>query len=167
VDTEGKLLGHLFDERFDVFKFPLDMKEAEMAIEDLRTLVRISGLDDREILADSLTEILKRARSLRKNLGQFYAGVRDALDRRVHVYCSIRAGTHSHDSTSLLLGRKHALRVIQGASPEPPGRWFRSFWPFSSNEVASAGPTNHAFTNLKIRFQSRLNALPSGRKHHF
>jgi hypothetical protein len=57
------------------------MREAEMAIEDLRTLVRISDLDDREILADSLVVFLKCVRNLRKSLVRFYAGVRDTLDR--------------------------------------------------------------------------------------
>lgn len=81
VEMEDKLLGHLFDGRFDGSKSPLNMREAEMAIEDLRTLVRISDLNDREILADSLVELLKCVRNLRKSLGRFYAGVRDTLDR--------------------------------------------------------------------------------------
>jgi hypothetical protein len=81
LDIEGKLLGYLLDERFDGFKFPLDMRATEMAIEDLRTLVRISELDEREILADSLAEFLKCARNLRKSLVRFYSGVRDTLDR--------------------------------------------------------------------------------------
>jgi hypothetical protein len=81
VGVEGTLLSKLFDERFDGFKFPLEMRQGEMAIEDLRTLVRTSELDDREILADSLEEYLKPARNLRKSLVRFYSGVRDTLDR--------------------------------------------------------------------------------------
>ena len=81
VEMEDKLLGHLFDGSFDGSKFPLDMRQAEMAIEDLRTLVRISDLNDREILANSLVELLKCVRNLRKSLVRFYAGVRDTLDR--------------------------------------------------------------------------------------
>ena len=81
LDIEDELLGRLLDERFDGFKFPLDMREAEMAVEDLRTLMRVSDLDGREILADSLVEFLKNVRSLRKSLVRFYSGVRDTLDR--------------------------------------------------------------------------------------
>jgi hypothetical protein len=79
LDIEDKLLGRLLDERFDGFKFPLDMREAEMAIEDLRTLMRVSELDEK--LGNSLVEFLKNARSLRKSLVRFYSGVRDTLDR--------------------------------------------------------------------------------------
>jgi hypothetical protein len=81
VEMEDKLLGHLLDESFDGLKFPLDMREAEMAIEDLRTLMRISELDEREILANSLAESLKCACNLRKSLVRFSSGVRDTLDR--------------------------------------------------------------------------------------
>lgn len=81
VEMEDQLIGQLFDRSFDGFKFPLDMREAEMVIEDLRTLVRISDLNDREILADSLVELLKCIRILRKSWVRFYAGVRDTLDR--------------------------------------------------------------------------------------
>jgi hypothetical protein len=81
VGVEGTLLGNLFDERFDGFKFPLEMRQGEMAIKDLRTLVRTSELDDREILADSLAEWLKCACNLRKSLVRFYSGARDTLDR--------------------------------------------------------------------------------------
>jgi hypothetical protein len=80
VDIEDKLFAHLLDESFDGLKFPLDMREAEMAVEDLRTLVRVSELDSREILANSLAEFLECARNLRKSLVRFYSGVRDALD---------------------------------------------------------------------------------------
>jgi len=85
VEMEDQLLGHLFDGSFDGSKFPLNMREAEMAIEDLRTLVRISDLNDRKILADSLAELLKCVRNLRKSLVRFYAGVRDTLDRYVNT----------------------------------------------------------------------------------
>ena len=81
VGVEGTLLGNLFDERFDGFKFPLEMRQGEMAIKDLRSLVRTSELDDREILADSLAEWLKCACNLRKSLVRFYSGARDTLDR--------------------------------------------------------------------------------------
>jgi hypothetical protein len=52
-----------------------------MAVEDLRTLVRFSELNHREILADPLAEFLICARNLRKSLVRFYSGVRDTLDR--------------------------------------------------------------------------------------
>ena len=81
LDIEDKLLGYLLDERFDGFRFPLDMREAEMAIADLRTLMHVSELDEREILVDSLAEFLKNARNSRKSLVRLYSGVRDTLDR--------------------------------------------------------------------------------------
>jgi hypothetical protein len=71
----------LLDEAFDGSTFPLDMKQVEMAIGDVRTLVLFSELDDREILADSLAEFLICARNLRKRLVRFYSRVRDTLDR--------------------------------------------------------------------------------------
>jgi len=77
VEMEDKLLGHLFEFNgsFDGTKSPLDMREAEMAIKDLRTLVRISDLNDREILADSLVELLKCVRNLRKSLVRFWSEI--------------------------------------------------------------------------------------------
>jgi hypothetical protein len=42
VDIEGELLGHLFGNGFDGFTLSLDIREAEMVVEDLRMLVRIS-----------------------------------------------------------------------------------------------------------------------------
>jgi hypothetical protein len=43
----------LLDGTIDTFTFLPNMKQVEMAVAGLRTLVRISELNDREILADS------------------------------------------------------------------------------------------------------------------
>jgi hypothetical protein len=81
VKIERELFGNLLNEAFDGSTFPLDMKQVEMAVEDLHTLARFSELNDREILADSLAEFLICARNLRKSLVRFYSRVRDTLDR--------------------------------------------------------------------------------------
>ncbi|KAH9972768.1 hypothetical protein BGW80DRAFT_1459517 [Lactifluus volemus] len=73
----------------------------KQAVGDLRALMLFGELDDREILADSLAEFLICARNLRKSLVRFYSRVRDTLD-------------------SVLLARGHALRVMEGTSPELP-----------------------------------------------
>lgn len=53
TEIQRELFGNLLDGTIDTFTFLPNMKQVEMAVAGLRTLVRISELNDREILADS------------------------------------------------------------------------------------------------------------------
>jgi hypothetical protein len=72
----------------------------------------------------------------------------------------VTRGMHSHDchqsaTTSIFLGRGHALRATEGNSREPPTPRVRSFWPFSYPGVANNGEGNQALLVRWICLQSR------------
>jgi hypothetical protein len=65
--------------------------------------------------------------------------------------------------TSVLLGRGHALHVMECASPEPPTPWFRDFWRFSyNNEVGKGRAANQAFADLMGLLSVKMERLSLG-----
>jgi hypothetical protein len=65
--------------------------------------------------------------------------------------------------TSIILGRGHAFRVMEGASPVPPTPWFRTFglFPFNNN-VAKNGATNEVFADLMDLLSVNIERLTLG-----
>ncbi|KZT67446.1 hypothetical protein DAEQUDRAFT_673274 [Daedalea quercina L-15889] len=59
----------------------LKLKESEMATRDLVTLVRVSGLKSRELLADTLTQFVQDAKKTGEGLHTLNAKINGAVDR--------------------------------------------------------------------------------------
>ena len=84
MSVESKTFEYLFDEAAQSPGIALDIKKAEMATSDLATLVRVSNLNSRAILADSLSEFVKDARKVGRGLTRFSSKVGGTVDRYVH-----------------------------------------------------------------------------------
>ena len=85
VNVGSKTLESLLDETAEGPGLALEIKKAEMATSDLATRVRVSNLDSREILADSLSEFVKDARKVSRGLTRFSSRVGGAVDKYVNL----------------------------------------------------------------------------------
>lgn len=85
LNVEGKTFESLLDETVEGPGLALEIKKAEMATSDLATLVRVSKLNSREILADTLSEFVKDARKVGRGLTRFSSKVGGTVDRYVYI----------------------------------------------------------------------------------
>jgi len=85
LKVESKSLEFLLDETVEGPGLALEIKKAEMATSDLATRVRVSNIDSREILADSLSEFVKDARKVSRGLTRFSSKVGGAVDKYVDL----------------------------------------------------------------------------------
>ena len=86
INVGGKSLESLLDEAVEGPGLALEIKKAEMATSDLVTLVRVSNLNSREVLADSLSKFIKDARKAGRGLTRFSSRVGGAVDKCVILY---------------------------------------------------------------------------------
>ena len=80
LNLESGTFEVLLDETVKGPGLALEMKQTEVALKDLATLVRISDLESREVLADSLSEFVKDARKVGRDLIRFNSRVGGAVD---------------------------------------------------------------------------------------
>lgn len=66
----------------------LDIKNAEMATKDLVTLVKVSDLKSRELLATSLNEFGEKAKKAGKGLNRLNSRINGAVEKRVNLIFS-------------------------------------------------------------------------------
>jgi hypothetical protein len=85
LNVESNTFDSLLDETVKGPGLALEIKKAEMATSDLATLVRVSNLNSREILADSLSEFVKDARKVGRGLTRFSSKVGGTVDKYVHL----------------------------------------------------------------------------------
>lgn len=85
LKVESKTLEALLDGTVEVPGLALEMKKAEMATSDLAMLVRISKLNGREFIADSLREFVKDSRQASRGLMSFSSSVGSAVDKCVYM----------------------------------------------------------------------------------
>ena len=93
LDVERKTLEALLDETVEGPGLALEIKKAELATSDLVTLVRVSKLNSRDTLADSLSEFVKDARKVGRGLTRFSSRVGGAVDKYV-MLCPKREVTY-------------------------------------------------------------------------
>jgi hypothetical protein len=86
INVGGKSLEALLDEAVEGPGLALEIKKAEMATSDLATLVRVSNLNSREVLADTLGKFVKDARKAGRGLTRFSSRVGGAVDKCVILY---------------------------------------------------------------------------------
>ena len=85
MHVESKNFKYLLDEATRGPRLALEIEKAEMATSDLATSVRVSDLNSRVILADSLSEFVKDERKLGRGLTRFSFEVSDTVDRYVYL----------------------------------------------------------------------------------
>ncbi|KAH9167834.1 hypothetical protein EDB89DRAFT_2100229 [Lactarius sanguifluus] len=99
LDVESKILESLLDETVEGSGLALEIKKAEIATSDLVTLVRVSDLNGRDVLVDSLSDFVKDARRVGRGLTRFSSRVGSAVD-------------------NIIAMSDHAPRVIEAAGSE-------------------------------------------------
>ena len=90
LNVERKSFEALLDETVEGPALALEIKKAEMATSDLATLVRVSSLNSRDILADSLGDFVKDARKVGRGLTRFSSRVGGAVDKYVHHLSALK-----------------------------------------------------------------------------
>ncbi|KZT29732.1 hypothetical protein NEOLEDRAFT_1106279 [Neolentinus lepideus HHB14362 ss-1] len=122
VDMQSSTFEQLLDESVGGAGLALEIKKAEIATSDLTTLVRVSDLNSRDLLADSLVEFVDDAKRTGRGLQKLSAKINGAVD-------------------SVMAVNDYALRAIEAAGTKPENALVRSLWPFSapqSNEVITS-----------------------------
>ena len=85
VKVEVESLESLLDETVEGPGLSLEIMKAGWVTSDLATRVRVSKMDCREILADSLSEFVKDARKVSRGLTRFSSRVGGAVDQYVDL----------------------------------------------------------------------------------
>jgi hypothetical protein len=83
IDVQSATFGHLLDESVGGSGLSLEIKKAQLATADLATLVRISDLKSRDMLADALVEFVNDAKRTGSGLQRLSSKVGGAVDRYV------------------------------------------------------------------------------------
>ena len=83
VEIQSKTFEQLLDESVVGSGLSLEIKKAEIATRDLVTLVRMSKLTSKDLLADALTDFVDDARNAAKGMQKLSAKVNGAVDRCV------------------------------------------------------------------------------------
>jgi hypothetical protein len=83
INVQSATFEQLLDESAGGSGLSLEIKKAEMATADLATLVRVSDLKSRELLADTLVEFVNDAKATGSGLQRLSARIGGAVDRYV------------------------------------------------------------------------------------
>lgn len=116
LDVESRTLESLLDETVEGPGLALEIKKAEMATRDLVTLVQVSNLNSRDVLADSLGEFVKDARKVGRGLIRFTSRVGGAVDNIVAVNDYALHAIEDANSKSLALSLRRLLPFAQAAA---------------------------------------------------
>jgi len=113
VEMQSKSFEQLLDESVGGSGLALEIKKAEMATTDLVTLVRVSKLTSKDLLAEALVEFVGNARETARGLLKLSAKVSSSVD-------------------DILAINDYALRAIE--APNASGSSLMGYlWPFSRN----------------------------------
>ncbi|KAI0254994.1 hypothetical protein BJV78DRAFT_1120256 [Lactifluus subvellereus] len=140
LNLESGTFEALLDETVKGPGLALEMKKAEVATRDLATLVRISNLKSREVLADSLSDFVKDARKVGRGLIRFNSRVGGAVDTVITV-------------------NDYALHAIEAASSKSSALLPRGLWPFSPSENATNQVITRTFTEAMNTLLTNLQSL--------
>jgi hypothetical protein len=136
--VEGKTFESLLDEAVEGPGLALEIKKAEMATSDLATLVRVSKLNSREILADSLSEFVKDARKVGRGLTRFSSKVGGTVD-------------------SIIAVNDYALHRIEAANSQSRGLSLRRLW--SSSPANTKEVVTRTFTEAMDALSANMRRL--------
>ncbi|KAI9463285.1 hypothetical protein BJY52DRAFT_1115869 [Lactarius psammicola] len=140
LDVESKTLESLLDETVEGPGLALEIKKAEIATNDLVTLVRISNLNSRDVLADSLGEFVKDARKVGRGLTRFSSRVGGAVDNIIAV-------------------NDYALHAIKAADSKPSAFSFSHLLPFAQSASATKQVVVRTFTEAMNTLSNNMQRL--------
>lgn len=81
VDVQSRTFGQLLEESLGGSTLSLEIKKAEMATTDLVTLVRVSKLKSKDMLAESLVEFVDDAKKTGRGLQKLTSKIGGAVDK--------------------------------------------------------------------------------------
>ncbi|KAI0258393.1 hypothetical protein BC834DRAFT_835706 [Gloeopeniophorella convolvens] len=140
LNVESKTLEALLDETVEGPGLALEIKKAEMATSDLATLVRVSKLNSRDILAEFLSEFVKDARQVGRGLTRFSSRVGGAVDNIIAV-------------------NDYALHAIEAANSKSSALSLRHLWPFSPAGPATKEVVTRHFTDAMNTLSANMQRL--------
>jgi hypothetical protein len=118
--VESATFGHLLDESAGGSGLSLEIKTAQMATEDLVTLVLVSDLNSRDMLADTLFKFVNDAKHTGSGLQRLSSRIGGAVDR--YVFRFDRIIFSFIFPRSIMAVNDYALYAIEAAQSKPP--WF-------------------------------------------
>jgi hypothetical protein len=128
VDVQSSTFEQLLDESVGGSGLALEIKKAEMATVDLNTLVRVSNLKSRDLIAETLSEFVEDAKKTGRGLQKLSSKVGGAVD-------------------GILAVNDYALHTIEEATSNTPSRYsFKSLIPFTSKPQAPHEVITQTFT---------------------
>lgn len=89
MDVQTNTFEQLLDQTAGGSGLSLEVKKAEMATNDLVTLVRVSDLRSRDLLAETLVNFVDEARKTARGLQRFTSKVQGSVDRSVNSHNSV------------------------------------------------------------------------------
>ncbi|KAI0749701.1 hypothetical protein C8Q80DRAFT_1269537 [Daedaleopsis nitida] len=119
VEIQSNSFEPLIDGTISGSALSLDIKQAEMATRDLVTLVKVSDLKSRQLIAESLAVFIEDAKKASRRLHSLNAKINGAVDK-------------------IVAANDHALRTIEDAQDKPNNALVRVIWPFghtSSSQI--------------------------------
>ena len=86
VDTQSATFEQLLHESISGSGLSLEIKKAEIATSDLVTLVRVSNLKSKAMLADSLSDFVDDAKKTGRDLQKLTSKIGGAVDRQASSF---------------------------------------------------------------------------------
>ncbi|KAH8990343.1 hypothetical protein EDB92DRAFT_790653 [Lactarius akahatsu] len=140
LDVESKTLESLLDETVEGPGLALEIKKAEIATSDLVTLVRVSNLNSRDVLADSLGDFVKDSRRVGRGLTRFSSRVGGAVDNIIAV-------------------NDYALHAIEAANSKPSAFSLSRFSPFAPSASVTKQVVVRTFTEAMNTLSANMQRL--------
>lgn len=114
MKIQGDSMDVLLEESVGMAAVGWDLKQSEMAASDLITLIKISDLTSRSLLADALEDLLIKAKFAAKSLRRLDSSVNFATDRS--VFSLVHSSSDTHEFVSILAVNDHALNTLAAAA---------------------------------------------------
>ncbi|KAF8263578.1 hypothetical protein EI94DRAFT_1740579 [Lactarius quietus] len=140
LNIECTSLESLLEETVEGPGLALKMEQIEMETRDLVTLVRVSNLNSRKVLADSLGKFVKDARKVSRGLTRFNSQVGVAVDNIIAV-------------------NDYALSAIEAADAKSSASSLRRLLPFGQSESATTQVVLRTFTEARNTLPINMQRL--------
>ncbi|OJT14957.1 hypothetical protein TRAPUB_8487 [Trametes pubescens] len=155
MDLQSRTLDRLLSQSATGSQLALSVKQAELAVKDLSTLVRASNLTSKEQLASSLDEFTVEAKATGRGLQKLSAKLYGAVDNIIAFdEYAFRALASTQAAATLLHTSSHNEQIRQTL-----GRTFESSLNVLSSEVARVILETTYFTGRMDALEERLATI--------
>jgi hypothetical protein len=157
LSTERRNFEALLNETVECSQLALDIEKVMIPASDLVTLVRVSNLHNREVIADSLREFVIDAHKASRRVMHFSVRVEGVVDKYVYLSSGLRWPlTRDH---SIITINDDALHRIEATNLQSSELSLRRVWSSYHSEVATRQvirPFVHAMNALSANMQRLL-----------